>query len=72
MPRWKWFQRRNQPVDATGPATVYAAHRGAHAPGAPAAEKPKWNAYTEINGLPLITSGQRNQYGIRQRPASLS
>ncbi|GHJ13224.1 hypothetical protein [Micromonospora sp. AKA38] len=31
MPRWKWFQRENEPVDVVQPATAYPDRAGAHA-----------------------------------------
>ncbi|SDY16009.1 hypothetical protein SAMN05444365_101878 [Micromonospora pattaloongensis] len=69
MRRWKWFQRRDEPVDMVGPATSYARRRGASAPGCAPTERPAWDAVTlMISDTPLITMGMRQLYGIRQRP----
>lgn len=49
MPRWKWFQRENEPVDVVQPATAYPDRTGAHAkrperPGPPPARGRSGNA----------------------------
>lgn len=75
MPRWKWFQRHSKAVDEVVDlqgAPLYGARHGAYARGAAPSEQPDWGAHTDIDRLPLITSGRRNQYGTRQRPAGLS
>ncbi|SDZ04410.1 hypothetical protein SAMN05444365_10517 [Micromonospora pattaloongensis] len=68
MRRWKWFQRRREPVDTIGPATVYGGQRGAYASGAAPSAQPNWNAMTQVQGLPLLTYGQRRQYDVGERP----
>ncbi|MEV4482221.1 hypothetical protein AB0K04_17745 [Micromonospora coxensis] len=54
MARWKWFQRKDQPVDVVR-RPRYSHRAGAYAP--PAGDKPAWNAPTAVfpQDRPLMT-----------------
>lgn len=58
--RWKWWAPKyEEPMDRTGPATVYPHRTGAHAP---------WNASTPSYGhAPLMTPHQQARSELAMR-----
>lgn len=58
--RWKWFQRKDEPVDMVRAATAYPDRAGAYG----------WNAPTQVlpQDRPLLTRGaeHRAQHAVRR------
>jgi hypothetical protein len=63
MPRWKWFQRRQKPLDAVGPATCYPHRAGSYGNvgDRPASATESTVAQPQVG--PLLTPGQEHQAG---------
>lgn len=53
MSRWKWFQRKDEPIDVVQPATIYPHRAGAYG----------WNAPTQAlpQDRPLMTLGAEHR-----------
>ncbi|MEV1287323.1 hypothetical protein [Micromonospora sp. NPDC049679] len=63
MPWWKWFLRRDKPIDAVGPATSYPHRAGAYGH---LDDRPAWATEPTVpqpQVRPLLTRGQKHRSG---------
>jgi hypothetical protein len=69
MTRWKWFMRKDEPIDCTGQATAYPNRAGAYGRHVVAGRvpelppRPAWDRPTEVfpRNRPLLTRGQEHR-----------